>query len=52
MVHGLVNRADLNGASGTAADFDFKSGRYVVQLDGEGDQLVKLKPANVRGKSP
>ena len=50
VVHSLVNRADMNGASGRATDFDFKSGRYVIRLDGEGGQLAKLKPANVRAK--
>ena len=49
-MHSLANRTDMNGASGRATDFDFKSGRYVIRLDGQGGQLAKLRPANVRAK--
>ena len=43
-----TSREDLNGRTGTAASFDHARGRYVVELDGNGEtQKHKLKPENL-----
>ena len=43
-----TSREDLNGRTGTAPSFDHARGRYVVELDGNGEtQKHKLKPENL-----
>ena len=43
-----TSREDLNGRTGTAASFDHARGRYVVELDGNGEnQKHKLKPESL-----
>ena len=43
-----TSREDLNGRTGTAASFDHARGRYVVELDVNGEsQKHKLKPENL-----
>ena len=41
-----TSRQDLNGRTGTAASFDQARGRYVVELEGDGD-IEKPKPKNL-----
>jgi len=45
-----TSREDLNGRTGVATSFDHTGGRYVVELDSEGESepaKLRLKPVNL-----
>lgn len=50
-VHALNARPDLNGRRGRADSFDVQTGRYLVTIDGSGEQ-VALRAANLTPEAP
>ena len=56
VVHGLVGAAQHNGRVGRVVKFDAAKGRYVVRLAGPTEDVLAVKPANLRlreaGDSP
>ena len=43
-----VSREDIDGHAGVASIFEHDRGWYLVTLDGEAKELVKVKPQNLR----
>lgn len=49
VVHGLVNKAEMNGVSGVVASFDPTNQRYCVKVQVKDQEVVaKLKPLNFK----
>ena len=48
VVGGLVQHPDLNGLCGEVCSYNPNSGRYNVKLEGQEEELIALRPLNLR----
>lgn len=49
IIHGLKTRPDINMRTGQCISFCERSGRYLVELDGEDGRRLKLLPIRLCG---
>jgi hypothetical protein len=47
-LHGLVGAKQHNGKSGFVVGFDEETGRYAVVMEGDMDNILKVKPQNMK----